>query len=287
MRPWLRMSLRVGTIVIPVGVASTKSSARSTIRKLHAECMTPVETRAWCEHHQRVLGPDDTVRAFEVAPGQLVPLTQAEIDALAPPDTREIRITSVVDRAHAAAVEQSYWLTPSEAPVGRRPYLLLARVLATTELVALSRTVVKGSEWVCAIRAAGDALILDRLVLAEERVAADPIVEQLQTVEVSQQELHLGTELLMSLFRSKGPRPGELTSPHRARVSQLIDRKLAGDNIATPAEPERPQEPLQLPVGNLEDLLRASIRDIRRRPRATNKPVRARARTRSSDSRAG
>lgn len=272
MKPWLRMSLRVGTIAIPVGLASTKATSRGTIRKLHAECMTPVETRAWCDFHQQVLGPDDTVRAFEVAPGQLLPLTQDEVDALGPDDTREIRITSVVDSSHATAVESSYWLTPSEAPVGRRPYVLLARVLARTELVALSRCVVKGSEWVCAIRAAGDVLVLDRLVLADERVTADPIEEQLKAVEVSEQELHLGTELVMSLFRKSGPRPGELTSPHRARVTDLIDRKLAGENIVTPAEQPAAAEPLQLPVGNLEELLRASIRDIRRRPAVKKKP---------------
>jgi DNA end-binding protein Ku len=257
-----------------------KTSARSTIRKLHndPECMAPVEQRAWCEAHQQVVGPEDTVRAFEVVPGHYVLLSQEEVDALAPADTRELQITAVVDASYASAVESSYWLTPSEAPVGRRPYALLARVLARTELVALSRTNVKGSEWVCAIRSAGDVLILDRLVLAEDQVAADPIADQLQAVEISEQELLLGTELMMGLFRKNGPRAGELSSPHRQRVVDLIDRKLAGENIVSPTPPAL-TEPTQLPVGNLEDLLKASIRQVRKRPARTQakKPARARS----------
>lgn len=272
MKPWLRCSLRVGTLAIPVGLVSSKSDSKSTIKTLHADCNTPIGLRAWCEFHQQVVGPEDTIKAFEVAPGQLVPLSQAELDALAPADTREIWITSVVDKTQAGPVEASYWLAPSEAPVGRRPYVLLARVLAKTECVAICRAIVKGGEWVCAIRADGNVLVLDRLIIAEERVQPDPIVDQLKTVEISEQELHLGTELVMGLFRKSGPRTGELSSPHRQRVSELLDRKVAGENIVTPAKPEATAEPMQLPVGNLEDILRASIRDIRRRPATKRKP---------------
>lgn len=272
MKSWLTMSIRVGTLVIPVGLVSQQASPRSRMKKIHTACKTPVETRAWCEHHQKILGPEEVQVAFEVAAGQLIPLTHDEIKELSPTDNRELRITSVVDRRHTAAVQASYWLTPvSDYAVGRRPYVLLARVLHATDLVALTRATVKASEWVCGIRAEGNVLVLDRLVLADDHVAADPIIDDVKTVDVADEEMQLGTELVMGLFRKNGPRPGELSSPHRERVTELIDRKLAGENIITPAAAAPAAEPTQLPTSDLASVLRESIRDVRRRP-TTKKP---------------
>lgn len=268
MKPWLKCSLRVGQLAIPVGLASTSRKNQPVFRTLHRECLSPVELRAWCDPHDRPVPPEEAVKALEVAAGQYVPLEQEDLDALAPIDTREIRVTTVVGTEHVntTVVEGSYWLTPSEAPVGRRPYVLLERVLNDADLVALCKAVVKGAEWACAVRAHQGALVLDRLVLQDDRVSADPIHEQLQGVEILEQELQLGRELLLSMFQRKGPRTGELASEHRDRVRHMLDIKLAGGTISQPAA--EPAAPMQLPVADLTDTLRSSIRDLRRRPKA-------------------
>ncbi len=265
-KPWLKCSLRIGLLTIPVGLVSSKRTTSSGLRTLHSECLTPIELRAWCALHDRAVGPEELVKAFEVAPGQLLQLDEDELAALAPHDTREIRIATVVaaERLPHAVVESTYWLSPSEAPIGRRPYLLLAQVLEQAQVAAIARATVKAAEWVCAIRGTDGVLQLDRLVLHDERVSADPIKEQLEGIEVSEQELHLGRELLMSLFRAKGPTDADTTSEHRERVRALIDTRLAGGRIVAAPPPVEP--PLQLPVGDLTDTLKNSIRDVRRRP---------------------
>ena len=208
-----------------------------------------VKRPAFCERHDRVVGPDELVLGFEVAPGHYVPIEDTELAAVAPEDTKTIEISSLVpaDCVDPAMVERTYYLSAAETPIGRRPYVLLHQLLVQRHDVALARLVNRGHEWVAAIapHASRNVLLLQKLALADDFVHPTEIEVSLRDVELQDGELELGRDLAAKMGRTK-PSPQAFQSDERSRVQQLVDAKLAGGALVAPerAEPETQTPPI-------------------------------------------
>lgn len=269
-------TLRFGLVAIPVGLVPARVDLGTGFRTLHRECGTPVKRKPWCSVHERVLEPEEVVSGYEVAPGQFVPVEKAELAAIVPASSRSIEIRCLLDadRIDPAQVERTYYLSASEAPIGRRPYALLHRVLLEQGRVGIARLVYRDGEWIAAVRAhpTRGVLILQKLVAAEELVPPTAIEVDLAGVELQDRELELGRELGAKLWRTK-PTAEIFKSEHQVRVRRLVEAKLAGGEIVERVEAEA--EPLAPPTVDLTEQLRASLR---RRPTGKKPKPRARAR---------
>lgn len=262
-RSFWSAAIRVGKVAIPVGLVPAIDPKTVTLRRLHRDCKHPFGSRAWCDHCGRLVPDEEIARGARLATGQHVLVDQEELAALAPEDTHTIETmcacaASLIDPALHSA---TYLLAPAEAPVARRPYELIRRALTDSDgLVLLARTVVRGHEWVCQVRADGKLLMLDRLHPVEDLADRAPLERLLTGVQVTEEEQQLAGQLVRELVPMR-PRPASvLKLPGRARLRRLVDQKLAGEpvQIAAPAGPKRPTpEPLTAP--DLADTLRRSL----------------------------
>jgi DNA end-binding protein Ku len=279
-RAILKTSLAFGRLAIPVGLASTHADGDVGFRTIHRECQTPIQMRVWCPACERVVEDgEELVKGAEVAPGQFVLLEAEELAAVVPEDTRMIELVAFApaDEVDPVEFERAYYLAPSKEALMRRPYALLARVLAEYSMVGLARLVAWETEHIAAVRPiAGGALALHLLRPLEDRVDPGPIEEQLAEVELAQDEIDLATELVMRLLRA----PTELgPSRKRERMRGLLEDKLAGREIVrVDREPSPPAE-AQLPIVELDlaGALRKSLRETRkpRAPRKRKTPAKA------------
>lgn len=277
MKPFWVGNLQLGLLAIPVGLVPVVRANTTQVKRLHAECATPISTRAWCGLHDRLVADDEIARGFEVAPGQHLLVDADELAATAPEETRTIEVRCAIDADSIprALVAASYYLAPSEAPAGRRPYMLVRATLAdSTGVVLLARLVVKGHEWLAQIRPECRLLILDKLHPIEDLVDPTPLDDLMGGVAVTEQEQQLAHEVVRSRTAAKVP-AGALQLEQRARVRQLVDAKLAGGTVQIAARP-RSERPTSLPTDDLADTLRRSVRGTSR-AKAKHKPRPGRA----------
>jgi DNA end-binding protein Ku len=252
-------SLSFGLVNIPIGLAlATSPKARASdvsFRQLHRECRTPIRQKRWCPVHDREVGPDEIVKGWEVAKGEFVVVEDADLEAIQlADDSRAIEITRFVplDNVDPVYFDRTYYLSPSNTPAQRRPYVLLLEALKDTGMAAVGRFVLRGNETFCLIRPRGEALALETLFLAEDVRSQVEIEEAVGETQVKDAELDLARQVIDSLVADFDPT--ELQSVYRRDLRALLEAKLAGKEIAKPVEPEP-----EAPVIDLMDALRASV----------------------------
>jgi DNA end-binding protein Ku len=258
MRTTWNGSLSFGLVTIPVGLApATAPKARAsdvTFRTLHRECGTPIKQKRWCPVHEREVTNDELVKGWEVSKGQFVIVEDADLEAIEQRDTsRAIEISRFVPLAEVDPMffDRTYFLAPSSAEAQRRPYVLLLNAMKETGMAAIGRMVIRGNENFVLIRPKGEALVLETLFLAEDVRSQAEIDEAVEAVDVKEPELELARQLIDSLVGEW--EPDSLHSEYRQNLRQLLEAKLAGEEIAVP-------EPVaDAPVIDLMEALKKSV----------------------------
>jgi DNA end-binding protein Ku len=255
-------SISFGLVNIPVGLAlATRPAARQSdvsFRTLHRECGTPIKQKRWCPTHDREVERDELVKGWEVAKGEFVIVEESDLEAIMQiDDSKTIEISRFVDAEEVDPVyfDRTYYLAPAGTPAARRPYVLLLRAMQETGKAAMGRFVRQGAEHLCLIRPRGDALALETLFIAEDVNAQDEIEEAVSESDVKKPELELARQVIDSLAGEFDPE--DLTSEYRADLRQMLEAKLAGEELAKP-EPE----PTETPVVDLMDALKKSVAEV-------------------------
>jgi len=258
MRTTWNGSLSFGLVTIPVGLApATAPKARAsdvTFRTLHRECGTPIKQKRWCPVHEREVTNDELVKGWEVSKGQFVIVEDADLEAIEQRDTsRAIEISRFVPLTEVDPMffDRTYFLAPSSAEAQRRPYVLLLNAMKETGMAAIGRMVIRGNENFVLIRPKGEALVLETLFLSEDVRSQAEIDEAVEAIDVKEPELELARQLIDSLVGEW--EPDSLQSEYRQNLRQLLEAKLAGEEIAVP-------EPVaDAPVVDLMEALKKSV----------------------------
>jgi DNA end-binding protein Ku len=268
-------SINFGLVNIPVGLAlATKPAARQSdvsFRTLHRECGTPIKQKRWCPVHDREVPNDELVKGWEVAKGEFVMIEDADLEAITMyDDSRAIEIQNFVplDQIDPVFFDRTYYLAPSSTPAQRRPYVLLLRALQESGMGALGRFVLRGQENFALIRARGDALALETLFIAEDVRSQAEVEEAVGDTEVKDAELELARQVIDSLAADFDPET--LTSEYRSSLHEMLEAKLAGQEIKKP-------EPVaeDAPVIDLMEALRQSVSEAQKKPAAKAKSGRS------------
>jgi DNA end-binding protein Ku len=281
MRTTWNGSISFGLVSIPVGLApATKPAARSSdisFRMLHRECGTPIKQKRYCPVHERDLDPDEIVKGWEVSKGQFVFVEDEELEALTShDDSRSIEISRFVDAGDVDPIffDRTYFLVPAQATAARRPYVLLLNAMRETGMAALGRFVQQGREKLCLIRPKGEALALETLFLSADVYSQAEIEEAVEETSVKKPELDLARQVIASLSGEFDP--GDLQSDYRRDLRQLLEAKLAGEEITAPAPVE------EAPVVDLMEALRRSVEEAKQAkpaPAAKKAPAKKAARS--------
>ena len=279
MRTTWNGALSFGLVSIPVGLApATKPAARQSdvsFRLLHRDCRTPIKQKRWCPVHDREVPAEEIVKGWEVAKGEFVIVEESDLEAIErQSDSRTIDIARFVplDEIDAVYFDRTYFLVPADAAAARRPYVLLAEAMSETGMGAVGRFVLAGQEKLCLIRPRGEALALETLFLSEDVYSQAEIEEAVDGVDVKKPELDLARQVIASLAGDFEPE--ELRSEYRSRLRELLEAKLAGQEIARP-EPEE----AETPVVDLMEALRASVASAKQQKSA---PAKGKARSSKS-----
>jgi DNA end-binding protein Ku len=183
---------------------------------------------------------ENIVKAYELSPGQYVPLSKDEMAALAPEKTRAIDVQDFVDIEEIDPMyfDSPYYLGPADG--AEKAYSLLASAMESSGKAAIARFVFRNKEHLSAIRASDGVLTLTTMRFHDEVVPPSDLDDALpdKKPKVAKKEQQMAEQLIDSL--STEFEPNSYRDEYREQLLALIEQKAEGKEIVAP-EAEEPK----------------------------------------------
>jgi DNA end-binding protein Ku len=251
-RPTWKGYLRVSLVTIPVKVfPATESAATISFNQLHAECQTRIQQKRWCSHCEREVPNSELVKGYEFEKGRYVVVSEEDIQKVRVESTRVIDLVQFTDDTSIDPiyVDRAYYLAPDGA-MGADAFAVMREGMAGK--AGIGKVALYGREYLVAVRPQKKGLVMYTLHHDAEIRGIDQI-EELNSVpvKVKPEEMKLAKQVI-STFE------GELNlkdyqDEYREGLRQIIEAKVAGQEIVTPEEQEPPK------VVDLMEALRRSL----------------------------
>jgi DNA end-binding protein Ku len=238
-------TISFGLLNVPVRLYSAVARRNIALREIRESDSARIKHRRVAEGTDEEVPYESIVKAYEVTPGQYVPLTRDELSALAPEKTRAIEVQDFVDLDEIDPMyfDSPYYLAPAEG--AEKAYSLLASAMESSGKVAVARFVFRNKEHLAAIRPSGGVLTLTTMRFADEVVPASELDELFteKKAKVAKKEQQMAEALIESL--STDFDPASYRDEYREQLLSLIERKAEGKEIVTPEaeEPEATRAP--------------------------------------------
>ncbi len=238
-------SISFGLLNVPVKLYSAVARRGISLREIRGSDGTRIKHRRVAEGTDEEVPYEEIVKAFEITPGNYVPLSKEEMAALAPERTRAIAVQDFVGLEEIDPIyfDSPYYLGPAEG--AEKAYSLLAAAMEASGKVAIARFVFRNKEHLAAIRTSGGVLTLTTMRFADEVVPAGELEEVLpeKAPKVAKKEREMAERLIDSL--STHFDPSAYRDEYREQLLALIERKAEGKEIVAPetAAPEATKAP--------------------------------------------
>ena len=270
MRPIWKGHLTFGLVTIPIKLYTATDPKDIRFRLLHKSCMTPIQNKRYCPHHEEIVEWNDVVRAFEYAKDKFVPMTDEELENVPLETAGTVSVSAFVDLAEIDPIyyERSYFLAPDEG--GQKAFRLLHDTLEESTKIAVGKVVIREKEHLVSVRPYNGAMVMSTLLYADEVRSAEDIPELPVQAKVHPNEKKMALQLVEGM--ATGFDPAQYQDEYREALQKVINAKIEGEPIAAP---ERKEEK----VVDLMEALRRSLQATRKeepvrrgrraRPRAT------------------
>jgi DNA end-binding protein Ku len=216
--------LKLGTTAVPVDLYSAVVDKTVRFHILEERTESRVKQHMVNPETNEEVPNDEIQKGYQVEPGTFVILTDEELEKLRPKPSRDIEIMRFVPAEHISSqwYDRPYYLGPDG---DEEAYFALADALANQEKEGIARWVMRGKEYLGALRSQDDYLMLVTLRHAEEVISAEdlpaPGGRALDKKEISMAKQLV--ELLEGEFD-----PAEFQDEYRERVEEFIEQKAKG-----------------------------------------------------------
>jgi|SRR3954451_5134549 DNA end-binding protein Ku len=254
-------AISFGLVNVPVKLFSAVSRKTVRFHQLNGETGNRIQQKRVDPETGEEVAYEQIVKGYELTRDRYVVINPDELDALDPERTRTIDIEDFVDLDDIDPVyyDHPYYLVPDTGAT--KAYGLLLNAMQESGKVAIARVVLRSKEQLVAIRPAGDVLMMETMIFADEVVAPDELdgLPEANELKASDRELKMAQQLIDSL--SSEFDPAKYHDEYREKVLGLIERKAQGEEIAV--QPEAP-EPAKVP--DLMAALEASLAAVKGDP---------------------
>ena len=252
--------LRLSLVSCPIALfPATSPSERMRFHQINKQTGHRIRMQRIDEGSGEEVPYENIVKGYEISPDTYVVIEPGELETLDPKKTRLIEIEQFVDLAEIDPIlyDQPYYLVPATGAA--KSYRLMLEAMRESDRVAIARVVLRQKEHLVALRAAGEVMLMETLVFADEVVSPDTLdeVSAGAEVEVSERELMVARQLIEML--SEPFEPEKYRDEYREAVLALIEAKVAGEEVAVAAPAPAPAA-----VPDLMAALQASVEAVGR-----------------------
>jgi len=251
MRSTWKGTISFGLVNVPIKLYAATEDKAVHFNMLHASDNSRIEYKKFCAEEQVEVDNDEIVRGYEYAKGNYVTVTDIDLEQVPVTSTRSIQISGFVDPGEVDAIyfQKPYYLEPQDGAA--KAYSLFREAMTRVGKIAIGRLTLRERERVVAIRPHDNVLMLETLLYPDE-IRSSSELEGLDGAVASDGEVSLAINLIEAL--STAFDPAAYQDEYRIAVLDLINKKIAGQPIETPADTQPKDQ-----VVDLMEALRASV----------------------------
>lgn len=226
-----------GMVNVPIKLYSATESKTIHFHEVHLKDGARIEHRRVCPKEDREVPYEEIVKGYEVSDGRYVVLEKDEIKAAAGDRGKVIRLSDFVRAEEIDPVfyEKSYYVGSGD---DKDAFRLLLEALRKTGRAGIGRFSFHDREYLVALRAGADVLLLHTLRFHDEVVSGEELgIESGR--KPSDKEIQMAARLVSSL--SEKFKPDAYEDTYRDAVLDLIKRKAKGEEIDLVAQEEPEQ----------------------------------------------
>jgi len=223
-RPLWSGSLRLALVTVPVKLfAATDRGARISFHQVHE----PSGKRVRYQKVVPDIGPVDTdeiVKGFELQGGDYVLLDPDEIEEVKIEARHTLDLVQFVKQGeiHPIWYDRPYYVVP-DGDDAEEAYGVLRDALRATQRIGLGQFVMRGREYIAALKPCGNGLMLETLRFADEVRESAPYFAEVDDDEPDQELLDLAEELIEK--KSSAFKPEAFKDSYTEALRELIEAK--------------------------------------------------------------
>jgi DNA end-binding protein Ku len=243
-------TITFGMVNVPVKLYSATESRTVHFHEVHLRDGARIEHRRICPKEGDEVPFEEIVKGFEVADGKYVVLGNDEIKAAAGDRGKVIDLREFVEAGEIDPVffEKAYYVGSRD---DEDAYRLLLEAIKKTGRAGIGRFSFHDREYLVAVRAAADVLVLHTLRFHDELVDGGELEIESAARKPSDGEVKMAGRLVQTLAATF--KPDAYDDQYRDAVLDLIKRKAKGQEIDLVAQ-EEPEH-----GDDLEAALQASL----------------------------
>jgi DNA end-binding protein Ku len=231
-------SLSFGLVNVPVQLVTAVRDVSIRFRQLHKKTHRPIEVRRFCSEENVEVPWDEVAHGYETEDGDMIVVTDEDLDQVAPRMTRTVDIEAFVPLEDVDPIyfNHPYVLLPMGDSEGTlRAYQLLVEVMKSTERAALGRFVMRTKEYLVLVRAKDDRLSLVTLLWHDE---VRPTKDMAPSGKAKKDAVEQTVALIEGLSEDWDPERYE--DRYRMRLEEVIESKRKGGTVKAPTPEKEP-----------------------------------------------
>jgi DNA end-binding protein Ku len=235
-------SISFGLVNVPVKVYAAVKQQDLSFHQFEEDTNARIRYKKVSEKTGKEVPADRIAKGYELSKGHYVMLDPEELENFAPRATRMIDIEDFVALQEIDPIyyEHTYYLSPDGGEGAERAYSLLLLAMEKQNKVAIGRVVMRGKQYLAAIRPFAEGALAMSTMLFHDEVVPIEDVEGLPVKKsgVADREVKMAAQIIESLTREWDPK--RYTDTYREQVLEFIEKKAAGEEVVIEEEPERP-----------------------------------------------
>ena len=239
MRSIWKGHIRFSLVTIPIRIYNAVDT-EETIRfnQLHKDDNGPVGYDKKCKKCGKALTAEEICKGYQFEPEQYVIVSPEDLAKIKLKSTKVIDIDGFIDveEVHPTLYESPYFAGP-DGPVASKTYSLLSQALKASGKVGVGKVVLRDREEVVMISPLDGGLALYKLRNPSELRKMES-VPQIENKEVNKDELKLSINLVESMATTLEEL--DLTDRYRDALREMIEAKIAGKEVVSSPEEEKP-----------------------------------------------
>ncbi|MEV7192044.1 Ku protein [Streptomyces sp. NPDC093510] len=228
-----------GLVSVPVGLYTAVENHTVHFHQLQRGTADRIRNRRVNERTGKEVRSEDIVKGYEAAEGEYVVVEPDELDEIAPGRSRTIDISDFVDLDDIEPVyfDRTYYIAP-RGKDHAKVYGLLREALAEVGKAGIATFVMRGKQYLTALRADDKVLVLQTLHWADEVRDPDQELPELPSGHAGKgKERDMAVQLIDALDAPW--EPAKYHDTYQEKVRELVRAKAEGQEIE--AAEEAPQ----------------------------------------------
>ncbi|GAB3255497.1 non-homologous end joining protein Ku [Nocardioides dilutus] len=250
MRAIWKGAVSFGLVSVPVKLYAATESHDVSFRQVHAKDGGRIKYQRVCSIDGEEVAYADIAKGYETEDGEMVILTDEDMEGLPSTSSREIAVEKFVpsDQIDPMLFEKSYYLEPEKS--GTKPYALLRQALLDADRMAVVTVALRQRTTIAVLRVKDDVIVLQTMMWPDEIRTPDFSVETGEVKDAEVKMAHMLVETLAGDFDAS-----EFEDDYAGAVETLVKAKIEGGEIKrTPTSTKS--------SGEVVDLLAALQRSV-------------------------